>query len=114
MTTPHSLWDVLLEELENCNTSLNTPYNAWSTDTPNILTQHAGYLGLMRGLPGRSATDESSQLSRGFSNSIQRQISAGLASQVTQRCAVSIDMTTTAPFNPSAAQNEMQAPLRRS
>ena len=121
VTTPHSLWDVLLEELENCNTSLNTPYNAWLTDTPNILTQHAGYLGLMRGLPGlmrglpgHTATDESSQLSRGFSNSIQRQISAGLASQVTQRLAVSIDMTTTAPFNPSAAQNEMQAPLRRS
>jgi hypothetical protein len=85
---PHSLWDVLLEELDNCIKSLTNP-NTVNMSTPHILSQHAGYLGRMRGLPASSQTSasqlspDSSHLVRGFSNSIQRQISAGLASQVT-------------------------------
>ena len=80
---PHSLWDVLLEELDNCIKSLTNP-NTVNMSTPHILSQHAGYLGRMRGLPASSQlSQDSPQLVRGFSNSIQRQISAGLASQVT-------------------------------
>jgi uncharacterized protein YegL len=84
VTAPHSLWDILLEELDSCVKNLNIPYSA-IFDTPSIMTQHAGYLGRMRGLPATSSqiTVDSPQLTRGFSNSIQRQISAGLASQVT-------------------------------
>jgi hypothetical protein len=74
-----------LEELDNCIKSLTNP-NTVNMSTPHILSQHAGYLGRMRGLPASSqisASQLSPDLVRGFSNSIQRQISAGLASQVT-------------------------------
>jgi uncharacterized protein YegL len=84
VVAPHSLWDVLLEELDNCVKSLTTPSDIF--DTPNIMTQHAGYLGRMRGLPGRAASQLSADLPyliRGFSNSIQRQISSELSAQVT-------------------------------
>ncbi len=82
VVAPHSLWDVLLEELDSCVKSLTTPSDIF--DTPNIMTQHAGYLGRMRGLPASSQlSPDLTHLTRGFSNSIQRQISAGLASQVT-------------------------------
>jgi len=79
---PHSLWDVLLEELDSCVKSLTRPSDIF--DTPSILSQHAGYLGRMRGLPASSQlSPDLTHLPRGFSNSIQRQISAGLTSQVT-------------------------------
>ena len=138
---PHSLWDILLEELDNCVKSLNNPYSN-TTDTPHIMTQHAGYLGCMRGLPGRAASEssaDSTQLTRGFSNSIQRQISSGLAAQVTPSAAVTpnispilssmpnstsienIVIPSVAPFSlapissPSLTrQNATYTPLRRS
>ena len=111
VVAPHSLWDVLLEELDSCVKSLTTPYSN-IFDTPNIMTQHAGYLGRMRGLPGRAASQTSpSQLSpdslhltRGFSNSTQRQISAGLASQVTP---VSPITPTVSPLLSSVAINDI-------
>lgn len=79
----HSLWDVLLEELESCVKNLINPHTA-AYDTPHILTQHAGYLGRMRGLPASSQTSpDLAQLPRGFSNSVQRQISSELSAQVT-------------------------------
>lgn len=80
---PHSLWDILLEELDNCVTNLNNPYGNMAA-TPHILSQRAGYLGCMRGLPMRGfASQTSSDSARGFSNSIQRQISSELTTQVT-------------------------------
>ena len=106
VVAPHSLWDVLLEELESCVKSLTTPYRD-IFDTPNIMTQHAGYLGRMRGLPGRAASQLSpdlTHLTRGFSNSIQRQISAGLASQVTP---VAINSPNISPLLSSVPINDI-------
>ena len=84
----HSLWDILLEELNSCVTNLNNPYGN-TTVTPHILSQRAGYLGRMRGLPAATAnatanaTATATATVTGFSNSIQRQISSELTTQVT-------------------------------
>ena len=96
----HSLWDVLLEELNTCKTSLENRHQN-PTDTPHIMTQHAGYLGRMRGLAatasqapnlsppfGAVPSDPSAvppplPIGRTFSNYVQRQISSGLAATVT-------------------------------
>lgn len=47
----HSLWDILLEELNVCKQSLENRNLAAAADTSQIMTQRAGYLGRMRGLP---------------------------------------------------------------
>ena len=99
MVSPHSLWDVLLEELDSCVKSLNTPSDIF--DTPSILTQHAGYLGRMRGLPVKTSPDLA-QLPRGFSNSVQRQISSELSAQVTP-------VATGSPPNISSMPNDIAA-----
>lgn len=98
VVAPHSLWDVLLEELDSCVKSLNTPYST-IFDTPSIMTQHAGYLGRMRGLPAKTSPDLT-QLPRGFSNSIQRQISSELSAQV-------IPVATGSPPNISSMPNDI-------
>ena len=137
---PHSLWDVLLEELDNCIKSLTNP-NTVNMSTPHILSQHAGYLGRMRGLPASSQSNpDSPHLVRGFSNSIQRQISAGLASQVTPVSPITPAVSpllssmpindinienivipgaalppfTSAPFSPPSLFRQNATPLRRS
>jgi hypothetical protein len=46
----HSLWDILLGELNTCKNTLQNR-RAYDHTTPHIMTQHAGYLGRMRGLP---------------------------------------------------------------
>jgi len=131
---PHSLWDVLLEELNNCVKSLVDPYSN-TTATPHILSQHAGYLGRMRGLPASTQTSvDSPHLVRGFSNSVQRQISAGLASQVTPVSPITPAISpllssmpindinienivipgAQAPFTPPSLSRQNATPLRRS
>ena len=97
----HSLWDILLTELNTCkNTLQNRHLNA--VDTPQIMTQRGGYLGRMRGLPaalsqvpsstpGGDPADDSSPpaggipLGRTFSNYAQRQISAQLSAVASQQ-----------------------------
>jgi hypothetical protein len=94
----HSLWEVLLGELNNCKQTLeNRHLNA--VDTPQIMTQHAGYIGRMRGLPATSSqapfpapfnvnpSDPTmppavTPVGRTFSNFAQRQISSQLAATV--------------------------------
>jgi hypothetical protein len=46
----HSLWDILLDELNACKRTLQHR-NVYDIATPHLMTQHAGYLGRMRGLP---------------------------------------------------------------
>jgi hypothetical protein len=106
----HSLWDILLDELNTCKRTLQHR-NVYDTATPHIMTQHAGYLGRMRGLPaalsqpptgtahswpialgvapsGNEACDDPDNLStpipvtRTFSNYAQRQISSQLTATV--------------------------------
>lgn len=99
-THEHNLWDILLEELNTCKKNLENR-NTVAADTSHIMTQHAGYLGRMRGLPANtpSATQDPdgipgpSPVLRIFSNYAQRQISS-------QLCA-----------NVSAHQNASQDPL---
>ena len=102
--------------------------------TPHILSQHAGYLGRMRGLPASSQlSQDSPHLVRGFSNNIQRQISAELASQVTPVSPITppispllsnvlvnninienIVIPESAPFSPPSLSRQNATPLRRS
>lgn len=104
----HSLWDILLQELNTCKQTLQNR-NYINIDAPHIMTQHAGYLGRMRGLPAALSqvpssipynpiTPESSAgygdpngiipppppalLGRTFSNYAQRQISLQLSATV--------------------------------
>jgi hypothetical protein len=98
----HSLWEILLEELNNCKHTLQNRRNM-NPDTPNIMTQHAGYLGRMRGLPAalsqmpniqNNHTDQETcgdpdamtpvPLGRTFSNYAQRQISSQLTATVSR------------------------------
>ncbi len=81
----HTLWDILLEELNTCKKNLENR-NTVAMDTPHIMTQHAGYLGRMRGLP--AATQDPNGIptplpvGRTFSNYAQRQISSQLCATV--------------------------------
>jgi hypothetical protein len=92
----HSLWDILLDELNTCKRTLENRHLA-TTDTPQIMTQHAGYLGRMRGLPATMSQVHSGSggygdpasipppptlVTRAFSNSAQRQISSQLCATV--------------------------------
>lgn len=90
----HSLWDVLLEELNVCKRNLQNR-GQMNVDTPHIMTQHAGYLGRMRGLPAALSQVPSGDccgdpdmippaptVGRTFSNYVQRQISSQLCATV--------------------------------
>lgn len=98
----HSLWDILLDELNGCKRTLQNR-NMYDTATPHIMTQHAGYLGRMRGLPaalsqapnplqgvfsgGEACGDPydippPAPIGRTFSNYAQRQISSQLTATV--------------------------------
>jgi hypothetical protein len=84
----HSLWDILLQELNSCKFSLeNERRNA---DTPHLMTQRAGYLGRMRGIAaGMSQRGEEEEnlspipVERTFSNIAQRLISSQMVASVT-------------------------------
>lgn len=100
----HSLWDILLDELNTCKHTLQNRNN-YDMTTPHIMTQHAGYLGRMRGLPAAlsqvpnigaapvpgsfNSNGEDPDniptpipLGRTFSNYAQRQISSQLTATV--------------------------------
>jgi hypothetical protein len=90
-THEHSLWDILLRELNTCNFSLKHRHTI-NIDTPNIMSQHAGYLGRMRGIPANIPTpsvlnsndyNTTIPLERTFSNYAQRNISSQLQASVT-------------------------------
>lgn len=100
----HSLWDILLDELNVCKQGLQNR-NHYNIDTTQIMTQHAGYLGRMRGLPAALSQQPSASpfsgifsggdgcgdpdayltplpVTRTFSNYAQRQISSQLCATV--------------------------------
>jgi hypothetical protein len=98
-THTHSLWPILLEELSNCKYHLEHR-NYINIDNTGVMSQHASYLGRMRGLAavptlrpdlgwspiarsiGMMSDEEipgSFPLERTFSNNVQRQISAQMA-----------------------------------
>jgi Mg-chelatase subunit ChlD len=90
----HSLWDILIEELNNCKRSLEHRHR-YAHQDHHILTQHVSYLGRMRGIAAQSqyidltSEDEAHtpltppDLYRAFSNGAQRNISHHLTSAVT-------------------------------
>ena len=91
----HSLWNILLEELNTCKQTLENRHLA-AADSAQIMSQHAGYIGRMRGLPAMSPMPSGGYgdpqngplpppplpLTRAFSNSAQRLISAELCATV--------------------------------
>jgi hypothetical protein len=82
----HSLWDILITELNTCMNNLNNRrFN--NIDTVRVMTQHTGYLGRLRGIPASINPDDIPPPipleRRVFSNSTQRQISSQLAENVT-------------------------------
>lgn len=104
----HSLWDILLNELNACKHSLENR-NMYDISTPHIMTQHAGYLGRMRGLPAALAEEgeevyedpdniqEAATVSHTFSNFAQRQISSQLAATVSANVTRLHDALPTSP-----------------
>jgi hypothetical protein len=85
----HTLWNVLLDELNNCKQTLENR-NVNDISTPHLMTQHAGYLGRMRGIPahlsqGGGGDDDLNAvpLNRTFSNFAQRNIMSQLHASVT-------------------------------
>lgn len=84
---PHDLWDILLDELHMCKRHLINRNNA-APDTPHIMLQHGSYLGRMRGIAAVVSDQELQPpypaVHSAFSNSIQRQISSQLGTQVSQ------------------------------
>lgn len=80
-THPHSLWDVLLDELQSAKRYLERRRQV-AADTPRILSQHAAFLGCMRGISASSADPLESPahpvLQSAFSNQLQRGISSQL------------------------------------
>jgi hypothetical protein len=102
----HSLWDILIDELNTCKNLLENRHHM-AVDTSQIMTQHVGFLGRMRGLAATvSATTSATvsattsqlpsmgdpgddvphlgapSLGRTFSNHAQRQISSQLCATV--------------------------------
>jgi len=87
------VWDILLEELKECNENLvNRSKNRYyNTDSAQVMAQRTTYLGRMKGIAAKGITprsyglsqqQEQSPLPRGFSNIAQRQISSQLQSQM--------------------------------
>jgi hypothetical protein len=87
----HSLWNVLIDELNNCKTTLENRHTA-RHDATQHMTQHGACLGMLRGIASSSAEEEdnapgspvsSVPLAPVFSNSVQRSISSQLQTHVT-------------------------------
>lgn len=53
-THPHSLWNLLLSELNTCKSNLQNRNNLNRFHTGQVLSQHTAYLGMMRGLPAQT------------------------------------------------------------
>ena len=122
----HSLWDILLTELNTCKNTLQNRHLT-AVDTPQIMTQRGGYLGRMRGLPAAlsqvpSATpgdpaDESSPtpagvpLGRTFSNYAQRQISAQLSAVASQQPYAGVNSAGGDPGAHSTTASPVRSPV---
>ncbi len=79
----HSLWEVLLQELNTCKVGLDNYNNRNHYEMAALMTQRAGYLGRMRGIATQEPSDiPSVPVTRTFSNYVQRQISAQMTATV--------------------------------
>ena len=89
----HPLWEILVDELNNCKYILENTHNTASF-IPYILSQRVEYLGRMNGLPASLSIQPTSlinnnlpsprnYLANTFSNTIQRQISSQMVDSVT-------------------------------
>jgi hypothetical protein len=115
VASEHSLWNILLEELNTCKRLLENRHLA-AVDTPQIMTQHAGYLGRMRGLaatmsqvPNNEGVPDAIAIGRTFSNNVQRQISSQLCATVSGGRTVGVTAVHTQ--DPSAVYSGL-APIR--
>jgi hypothetical protein len=109
---PHSLWDVLVDELQSAKRYLERRRHV-AADTPRIMSQHSSFLGRMRGIAA-SSTDPNEApahpvLQSVFSNRIQRGISSQLHEVVS---ASQMDAEESAPSS-SAPGAPPSTPLRR-
>jgi hypothetical protein len=80
----HSLWDILLHELNQCKRYLENRRHI-SPDTPYIMLQHTSTLGRMRGISASASQDQDLPQpvsAAAFSNRVQRHISAELQSSL--------------------------------
>lgn len=91
---PHSLWDVLLDELQTAKRYLEQRRHA-RADTSRILSQHATFLGCMRGISASSADPNEAPahpvLQSAFSNQLQRGISSQLHEVVSASQAMDVE-----------------------
>lgn len=79
----HTLWEVLLQELNTCKVGLDNYNNRNHYEMAALMTQRAGYLGRMRGIATQEPSDiPSVPVTRTFSNYVQRQISAQMSATV--------------------------------
>jgi len=76
----HSLWDLLLSELERCRKMLQAPRSLHDEAT---MRQRSACLGMMRGTSSQAA-DEESQMYNVFSNQLQHDLSSDLVREVSQ------------------------------
>jgi hypothetical protein len=87
----HSLWVILIQELNTCKSGLENYNNRHHYDMGALMTQRADYLGRMRGIASHepdlpsiipSAVPSAVPVTRTFSNYVQRQISAQMSATV--------------------------------
>ena len=76
----HSLWDLLLNELDRAAKSLKFPHIYHQ----NLTKQHGAYLGMMRGTSSQSPDELPSKVYNLFSNGLQHTLSHELSREVTQ------------------------------
>lgn len=102
---PHSLWDVLLDELRTAKRYLEQRRHA-RADTSRILSQHATFLGCMRGISASSADPNEAPahpvLQSVFSNQLQRGISSQLHEVVSASQAMDVEAESAAATASSA------------
>ena len=67
-TYPHTLWELLLTELNNCKSSLQNRNNLNRYHTGQVLSQHTAYLGMMRGLPAQTPFSQAYHHSNSMQN----------------------------------------------
>lgn len=81
----HSLWDILLNELNTCINSLDNYNSRNHYEMAGLMTQRAGYLGRMRGIATQDNTQEpmnSTPVMNVFSNTLQRHISEQMSANI--------------------------------
>ncbi len=83
----NSIWDMLLEELKECEDNL-TKYNINgitfdSQTSAQVLGQRTTFLGRMKGIAARTMSSSNPVLMRGFSNNTQKHISSQLQTMAT-------------------------------